>query len=440
MKKAVLIAITLFCAISLFAQSTYYVSMTNGSNRNDGSKASPFKNLQKALDVAEAGSTIMVAQGVYYGLLERGYLKMKNPVKIIGGYSDNFSTRDVLKYATKLQPPVLSSNGNPIHGTAGNFGLLEITTKAKNVDILLDGLIFDRGEGNGYHPTDGKPAGFDMGILTHPPATGINGTHKGVRSIKMPLIRGQFDGNMTIQNCTFTNSAWYAISMSVQSGKLTVKNNVFVANTMSACEVWGALAKENANIEFAYNTVLFTWSRTKDLGDMGYGFRYMTKINAEVHHNIFGMSTFSALDRTRYDPNATATAEHNIFFLNKQADLVVPGGGMFMRVRCDMFDDVTELTKTVGNKELKDATQLKNVINKAYLEGFLSATYTESTDYDPNSPANQFRSAMGMNQVGAITSKVSMYANKYPLDDAIKLFGAIDGYGAQKNKIKIFIP
>ena len=47
---------------------------------------------------------------------------------------------------------------------------------------------------------------------------------------------------------------------------------------------------------------------------------------------------------------------------------------------------------------------------------------------------------LDLNQVGTITSKVSMYANKYPLDDAIKLFGAIDGYGAQKNKIKIFIP
>jgi hypothetical protein len=34
---------------------------------------------------------------------------------------------------------------------------------------------------------------------------------------------------------------------------------------------------------------------------------------------------------------------------------------------------------------------LKNVINKAYLEGFLNASYKETTNYDADSPANNFR-------------------------------------------------
>lgn len=36
-----------------------------------------------------------------------------------------------------------------------------------------------------------------------------------------------------------------------------------------------------------------------------------------------------------------------------------------------------------------------------------------------------------MNKVGKMESKVSMYANRYPLEECSKLFGAMEGYGAQ---------
>ncbi len=41
-----------------------------------------------------------------------------------------------------------------------------------------------------------------------------------------------------------------------------------------------------------------------------------------------------------------------------------------------------------------------------------------------------------MNQVEKVTSTVTMFANRYPLEDAIKLFGAVKGYGAQKPTAK----
>jgi hypothetical protein len=74
---------------------------------------------------------------------------------------------------------------------------------------------------------------------------------------------------------------------------------------------------------------------------------------------------------------------------------------------------------------------LKNVINKAYLEGFRNASYKETTNYDADSLANNFRRAMGMNQRGTIQSSVSMWANRYPLEDSIKLFGVVYGFGAK---------
>ena len=38
---------------------------------------------------------------------------------------------------------------------------------------------------------------------------------------------------------------------------------------------------------------------------------------------------------------------------------------------------------------------------------------------------------MGMNMVGTMQSSATMYANRYPWKEALKLFGAMDGYGVQ---------
>ena len=38
---------------------------------------------------------------------------------------------------------------------------------------------------------------------------------------------------------------------------------------------------------------------------------------------------------------------------------------------------------------------------------------------------------MGMNKVGKITTKVSMYGNRYPLAETYRLFGCLKDYGAQ---------
>jgi hypothetical protein len=40
-----------------------YVSKQNGSNKNDGSKSAPLKNLDKAIQIAESGTTIFITGG-----------------------------------------------------------------------------------------------------------------------------------------------------------------------------------------------------------------------------------------------------------------------------------------------------------------------------------------------------------------------------------------
>ena len=439
------IMVCLALSVATAGGADFYVNAeTGGAGRSaDGSKEKPWKDLQVALDKAAAGDTIHIAAGNYLGTSDRGYQVMQAPVNLLGGYAPDFSSRDVLRHQTKIQPPASTNK------TAQGSSLLSLGDPRKpgqfkvNGTIVIDGIIFDRGFSNAYHPNKGKPEGVETGMLVHPPGQGVNGEEKNVLTVKGPLlgITTGSTGNLTIQNCVFANGAFYGILGTWLNGKILIRNNVFVANAFAGVEIPGQTGANpntyKTEIEFANNTVLFTWARTNDLGDMGYGYRYMTGANTDVHHCIIGLSTLTGLDRTRVDTTPADAAkrktgaEDNAFFLNRKGDLYVHAGGVaVMPVRVKQFEDREELYKYERNIELT-GDKLAGKINQPYLEGFISMNYSETTDYDANSPANQFRRAFGMNQVANVTSKVDMYANRYPLEDALKLFGAVQDYGAQ---------
>ena len=415
----------------------YYVCSATGNNKNDGSKASPFKNIQKAIDGAADGDTIHVAEGNYFGTLDKGTISVTRAVTIQGGYAPDFSKRDVLKHLSMVQPTLVSN------GTAGGATMV-IDVKKPGTAVVIDGLIFDRGNAISYSPKDGKPEGVESGMMNPIGIKGVGGPALDVenaltkQSAMVSLPNPTCD--ITIRNCAFINAPNYGIQGTFMGKTMTVTNCVFINNRMTAAEIAGGLPKEDPEIHFTYNTVLFSWSRLKDLADMGYGFRFMTKVKAYVSNCIIGLSVFSGLDRTRVDSDKNreagrvTTAENNVFFLNKQADLTIPGGGLFMRIQVDQFDDVEQLAKSGGNSALTDPAVFKGIINEAYLNGFLAASYKESTSVDRDSPANLFRSAMGMNIQGKMTSSATMYANRYPWQDALKFFGAMKDCGAQKPK------
>lgn len=418
--------------------AAFYVSKTTGSNRADGSQSAPLKNLQKAIDKATDGAVIYVAEGNYYGTLDCGTIEIKKAVKIYGGYSTDFSERDILKHKTFIQP-LPEANGTTKMGTI----VVDIQQESDN-EFVLDGFIIDRGNCNAYSSAGaGKPDGVFSPMLLPIAGRGIGGPNldqPDVISSSTPTIRLNVKCPATIRNCAILNSFNYAILGSGGVKKITIENNLIINSCYAACEISGALVKGNTPIEFAHNTVLFNWARLKDLGDMGYGYRYKNMADSYVHHNIIGCSTFSGLDRTHTDGNKEreakriTTAEHNIFFLNRQADLTLPGGGMFIRVWAKDFEDVEQLAEIEGNKSITDPSIFGGKLDAAYLKGFINVSYKENVEYDPNSGANQFRAALGMNKQGKINSTVTMYANRYPWEKAIELFGAVNGYGAQQPK------
>lgn len=423
---------------------TLYVSVNKGSNRNDGSQSSPLKDLQKAIDDAPEGAVICVAEGNYLGYLDQGWVKVNKYLSIVGGYSDDFSQRDPLKFRTTMRP------GPAQIMTSGNQGVMDIRVVGKrNGAVLLDGIIFDRGQINLYiapvygNPVASAPEGCETGrivLVDESPAGVPMMQPQGMKSA-FQLISGEMEGNLTIRNCMFLNGFHFGIQMACKGGHFDIYNNVFVANRMAACEVRGGLAQPNTSkISFHDNTVLFTWSRTKVMEDMGYGFRYMTGIDADVYNNIIGCSNYGGLDRAYVDADKAKEAKrvtsawNNLFFGNRNGDMVLPsGGGGWTFVLAKNFEDVNQLVKYENNREMNEAeaNAISKKIDAPYLKGFIGITGTQTSEFNPNSSLNTFRSAMGMNMQGTETVRVSMYGNRYPFEKAFDLFGAVNGYGAQ---------
>ena len=188
-------------------------------------------------------------------------------------------------------------------------------------------------------------------------------------------------------------------------------------------------------VDFHHNTVLFSWCRDKVMEDMGYGYRFMSRVDSDVHDNIFGCSNLGAIDFAHHDPDKAIDAkrklnvENNQFFMNV-ADMIIPSQSfMWLHVRCDEFEDVEGINES-GNVELTDENFVSK-INQPYLKGFANISVVASSSYNANSAANQVRRAFGINQQGSETIRVSMFANKYPFDEAYNLFGALNGCGAQ---------
>lgn len=422
----------------------YYVSSQTGSNRNDGSKEAPYKNLQKALDEAEAGATIYVAEGNYYGLLNKGNIIITKPVTIMGGYNSDFSERDVLKYRTLVQPTPASN------GTASGQGTIQLRSiKAPDQKVEINGLIMDRGNSIAYNARgDGRPEGVESPQMNPIGTAGKGGANldENVSTTETAMI--YFDGyqgvinavNVVIRNCAFINCPNYGIVGMLHDGSLTIDNCIFVNVRMATLDVRGGNIKKVVPINFTNNTVLFVWSRMRDLSDMGYGYRMIPGTSNNISNNIFGCAVFAALDRTHIDSNKEREAmreevvKNNIFFLNRQGDLTIPGGGMFMRISANDFDDVEALDQVGGNRILTDPKLFDGKVNKAYLEGFINLKASSNMSVDYSSTANQFRSALGMNVQGTGSTSASMFANRYPWEEALALFGAVEGYGAQPIK------
>ena len=197
---------------------TIYVSVTTGKNSNPGTAEAPKKNIDKAISAAQPGDTIKVAEGSYSGTFAVGYITTNKPLILMGGYSSDFASRDIIRHPTLFQPDNKS-------GGKSRKALLALTKEVSGT--VIDGVIFDMGMRNSYSPDEGKPEGVETGMLLLPPKK-AQGDNVTVTEQCLTIAAGNKGGDITIRNNVFLNSAKFAIQGGIPKGTITIHNNIFV--------------------------------------------------------------------------------------------------------------------------------------------------------------------------------------------------------------------
>ena len=437
---------------------TYYVSATTGSARADGLTAtSAMKDLQKAINAAEDNDVILVAEGNYLGNMDRGYIecgRFGNSsqeadrgkfISIYGGYSPDFSERDVIKHITKLQPteqkfiaPLFNMNARRPYGYNGPEG-----------NVVIDGLVFDFGENNIYcvaNVNDEITGTPNEGVLTGrfvEPDAAPNCPKVGYANGDEYALHLDVEGNVRVSNCIFVNCRDYGIAGLMGKGHIEISNNIFISCRYAACQIRGSVRDADiplVSLEFHHNTVLFTWTRTKVFDDMGQGFRFMNGIRTiDVHNNIFGCNSNCAVERVYYETTQAmeqakiSNLYDNYFFANRRDLEIASAGAASISVPAARIEEAEQIgPKYEGNMEMPEGNEaFINAIDQPYLEGFLTLKIMSSQSYNANSAANQVNRMFGLNQQGTEIVRPSMYCNKYPWEKAKDLFGKVANYGAQ---------
>ena len=437
--KRLMILTAALAAVATLSAADIYVSLSTGKKKNAGTKEAPLKNLWHALQKAADGDTIHLAEGIYPGNAKCNWFLIDKAVSIIGDYSADFATRDPLKHRTMFQP--LNENNDKKGTGLGIFTIQFDMAKPapKGVNMVFDGLIFDDGQAQSYHPVKGKPEGVETGMWLEPPAKGNTPFASAKRYLVYSATANRAEGDITFKNCLFLNAGNIAMNLNWYKGKVKMENNVFCNNLMVGANVYSSNPQPGAvEWEFEKNTVLFTWSRTSELSDMGFGIRTTANVKSEIEDNIIGLSVLTGWDNTKgLDKTKKIEAKGNVFFLNRQSDAQVTKSPSVVKVKVEDFEDDLEgnygIEKAEDNVALADPKVFNGRLNTAYLNAFLSMKYSEKATLDADK-LNAFRQAVGLPQQGTIVSKVDMFGNRYPLEDALKLFGAMPGKGAQAIK------
>lgn len=310
MKSAAIATFAMLLGLASNAQaSDYYVSVGRG-NGKEASKANPAKDLGNIISQLKAGDVVHLAEGVYKGRDESGSDSVTVPIKVLGGYSDDFAKRDPWGAHQTIFTGVATLKGSTQYR-------LNITARTcGSAEVVVDGIIFDNGPRNRFT----TPANVailrtaDMGKNLNP------SPESGGLQVKLGT-----DCKATIANNLVMNTAPTGGAMAIWGGErtsATIANNLIINNTgegiFALTQFHPRDGKSMAAFNIHHNTVLFSWKHDAIATYGGNGLKLDTDIVATASNNVFGFGDYGGVDNIKI--NKQLTLKDNLMAGNRLYD------------------------------------------------------------------------------------------------------------------------
>jgi hypothetical protein len=378
-QKLLLLALITGVALSDVTAQSWFVRA--GVQGGDGTQASPFGDPWQALDRCQAGDTIHVAEGRYFGRLGVGMWEIPfDGVQLLGGYTTDFSERNPWAHPTQLLWD---------KGSKNRPNQARLLAKAKGA--VVDGITIDMRDQNEY--VDEQQSG------------------RKERNVEEAAISLNYAG--TVRNCIVVNSCQECV---VTPPGSTIENNLFLNAVIFAVKVNSGDAKAITSI--VNNTILFTWDN-KSPGKGAYrgsAIHLGQVASADIRGNILANNdnnaiyTNGALDRT--------SITKNVFAMNLFANLLTGEGG----TKAVVDDQTMELLEEVGLKAI-DGNHV--VAHELPIDALWLDLYSKRTASQTGKVVmddwNKFRQLAGLPLMGTGYQVATGVAPPYALDKALQL-------------------
>jgi hypothetical protein len=287
---------------------------------------------------------------VYVGRDETGSDTVPVAVKIIGGYADDFSSRDPWGAHRTIFAGVNTMNGST------QYRLIVSPTKC--AELLIDGIIFDNGPRNNY---------LDEGesLISRRANAGknLNATPES-GAIKLEAPR---DCKATIQNNVVMNTAPTGGAISAwghENVKFVIRNNLVINNTGEGIFVQTKWKTDKNQPEFIvdHNTVLFSWKHDPIATYGGNGLKMDQELKLTATNNVFAFSDYGGVDNIKVAKKITL--KDNLFTGNRLYDY----REFNTSVKVSEFEDeADQLKDSTGNVSAEIKVPISEAFAKLYL-------------------------------------------------------------------------
>lgn len=415
----VALAIVVMATGQGFAED-YYVSATRGKGKK-ATQEKPAKDLGNIVSKLKPGDTIHIAEGVYTGRGDCGTCVITVPVTIIGGYDDQFSTRDPWgAHQTVFSGDNLSDNWK--REPALMIDLMKYKGR-EMPEILVDGIIVDHSARNRY----ASPDQLEI-VRAANPKTKENPTpDQGglvVRASKTGDLQGTW--KITVQNCIVTNAAPTQGALSVsgyKNSEIVIRNNLVINNTGTGIYAGTRFAGRDSDsmprFQIENNTVMFTWKFDPAAQSFsGNSIKFDAGVHATLNNNVFAFADKIGLHNAA---KATVLLTDNTVTGNVVGDYLE----FDTRMNLDELEDEAEYIHEDSNGNSRG--ELKVPVNSDWAKNYGSRVLIDRNAAEADiqvqmTAANELRSMLGLPlQAGNVEFESSpVWLNRMMLEDAIR--------------------